>query len=128
MLCNGGNTGTATVSAPGYTSYQWDAAAGNQITNPATNLAAGSYTVTVTDANTCTGSVALVVTEPSPLTASEVHVDPSCNGFADGTATATGANGTPGLPFLFKTHRQLQDLLLEHTPAQLQIIIIVQQQ
>jgi gliding motility-associated-like protein len=99
VLCNGGSTGTANVSAPGYASYQWDAAAGNQITNPASNLAAGSYTVIVTDANGCTGQVTLVVTEPTLLTATAVNIPPSCNGFSDGTATATGLNGSPGYTY-----------------------------
>ena len=52
----GGSNGSATVSAssPGTSpvptfTYLWDAAAGNQVTATATNLAAGTYLVTVTD-------------------------------------------------------------------------------
>jgi len=53
----GGSNGSATVSAssPGTSpvptfTYLWDAAAGNQTTATATNLSAGTYMVTVTDA------------------------------------------------------------------------------
>ena len=34
--------------------FQWDASANNQVTNPATNLVPGDYNVTVTDYNGCT--------------------------------------------------------------------------
>ncbi|WMX13840.1 T9SS type A sorting domain-containing protein [Aureispira sp. CCB-E] len=96
-------TGTATVSpqlgvAP-YT-YQWDAAAANQTTATATNLAAGSYMATFTDSEGCIGSDTFVVDNPvSPTLGAAVSsnyngADISCNGGADGTALATGTNGT----------------------------------
>ena len=50
VLCNGGNTGTATATQTGGTSpytYLWSN--GQTIANP-TDLSAGTYTVTVTDA------------------------------------------------------------------------------
>ncbi|HQQ20848.1 MAG TPA: GEVED domain-containing protein, partial [Bacteroidales bacterium] len=53
VSCHGGNNGTATVNATGgvgpYT-YKWS---NDQETVTATGLAAGSYSVTVTDANGC---------------------------------------------------------------------------
>jgi len=109
VLCNGGSTGSATVSTPitpgpGPFSYAWDAAAANQITNPASNLAAGSYTVTVTDQTTnCTGQVTLVVTEPLVLSATAVNTAPKCAGGATGTATATGVDGTAGYTYSWNT-------------------------
>jgi|GEM_PF-5927412 len=55
VACFGGNTGSATVTATGGTpeyTYLWDDALA-QTTATATNLAAGTYHVTVTDANGC---------------------------------------------------------------------------
>ena len=56
VLCFGGTTGTATAIPAGGTgpyTYSWNSAP-VQTTVTATNLPAGTYTVTVTDANGCT--------------------------------------------------------------------------
>ncbi|RFS13431.1 PA14 domain-containing protein, partial [Emticicia sp. C21] len=55
VSCNGGNNGSATVTPVGGTSpytYQWSPSGGTGAT--ASNLTAGTYTVTVTDAKGCT--------------------------------------------------------------------------
>jgi Zn-dependent metalloprotease len=71
VSCAGGSDGVATAfgsgGAPPY-SYEWDANAGSQTTAIATNLAAGTYSVTVTDANGCGGNASVTLTEPPPLT------------------------------------------------------------
>ncbi|MCB0403002.1 MAG: gliding motility-associated C-terminal domain-containing protein [Flavobacteriales bacterium] len=108
VLCNGGSTGTATVNTPitpgpGPFSYSWNTTP-VQTTNPASNLPAGTYTVTVTDqTTTCTGQATVTVFEPPLLTANENHVDPTCNGFSDGTATAVPSGGTPGYTYSWNT-------------------------
>ncbi|UUF13898.1 MULTISPECIES: gliding motility-associated C-terminal domain-containing protein [Flavobacterium] len=56
VVCGGGNTGSATVFATGGTSpytYSWNTNPA-QTTTTATTLAAGNYSVIVTDANLCT--------------------------------------------------------------------------
>ena len=68
--CNGLSNGDATVTATGGTgaySYQWDAAAFNQTSNPAVALPAGTYCVTVSDVNNCQVTSCVTVTEPAPL-------------------------------------------------------------
>ena len=65
-----GNTGSARVTAGGGTAsytYLWS---NNQTAATATNLAIGSYTVTVTDAHNCTttAAVAIVLQAPAPTT------------------------------------------------------------
>ncbi len=92
--CNG-NTGTATVTvslgtAP-YT-YSWAPSGGSTLT--ANNLAAGSYTLTVTDANNCvkTGTVNITSSGGGPQI-SVSSTAPSCNNSTDGTATATASGG-----------------------------------
>ncbi|MFM8916423.1 MAG: hypothetical protein ACKOGP_01615, partial [Bacteroidota bacterium] len=55
VLCNGTSTLTATA---GFASYLWNTGATTQTINPTT---AGTYTVTVTNANNCTGSASQAV-------------------------------------------------------------------
>ncbi len=94
-LCNGLSTGGATGTATGGTSpytYSWSNAA---TTAAVTGLVAGTYSVTISDANGCTSTSTSTVTEPAVLT-SVVAIDSNatCNGFANGGATATATGGT----------------------------------
>ena len=67
VLCNGGNTGTATISVANgispYT-YLWSNGQTNSI---ATGLLAGIYTYTITDAIGCTRTGAATVVQPTVL-------------------------------------------------------------
>ncbi len=99
-----GNDGTATVVAALGTMpyvYQWDAAAGNQTTQTAVGLTAGSYSVLVTDANACTTSIIVQVTNNCNCTivVSVGTTNATC-GDASGTATANPAGGTA--PYTFQ--------------------------
>ena len=77
--------------------YQWDLAAGGQISDTATNLAAGIYTVTVSDQNGCNLDTTITVLEPNAITIALISQDStSCNGLNDGSAiigNITGGNG-----------------------------------
>ena len=54
----------------------------------ANNLSAGTYTVTVTDANICEAVQTVAVDEPTPVIATIISSeDVSCHGDNDGTAT-----------------------------------------
>ena len=101
--CLGANNGTATVTSaggglPGY-SYQWShPLVGNA--SSATNLPSGSYTVTVTDANGCTGQTSFSIDTGIQLTLGLDWTDESCLGANNGSATVTGvSNGTPGYSY-----------------------------
>ncbi|MFN4880743.1 MAG: SprB repeat-containing protein, partial [Bacteroidota bacterium] len=62
--CNGGTDGSADITVNGGVSpysYIWS---NGTTTEDLTGLAAGSYTVTVTDANQCTATISVLVTEP----------------------------------------------------------------
>ncbi|MFH7005779.1 SprB repeat-containing protein, partial [Flavobacterium bizetiae] len=64
--CKGGATGSATASATGGTgtySYSWNTSP-IQTSATATNLIAGTYTVTVTDEKGCTDTEQITITEP----------------------------------------------------------------
>ncbi|MFH1321817.1 MAG: PKD domain-containing protein [Bacteroidota bacterium] len=101
-LCKDSANGQATVAATGGTpayTYQWDASAGSQTTTTATGLTAGSYDVTVTDANGCSVMETAAINEPTVVTGIILGTDVSCNGGNDGTANLTPSGGTPGYIF-----------------------------
>ncbi len=94
VSCNGGSNGSAVVTATGGTapySYSWNVGGTNASNN---NLAAGTYTVEITDANGCTTSSSVTITEPSALTATTSKTDVSCNGGNDGSASVNVNGGT----------------------------------
>lgn len=95
--CNGGTTGTATAQPVGGTApfqYQWDAAAGNQTTQTAIDLTVGSYTVVVTDANGCTNSETVDITEASALELTINGDNVLCFGNNTGTIELNANGGT----------------------------------
>jgi hypothetical protein len=95
--CFGGLTGTATANpATGGTSpftYAWTPSGGTS--HVATGLGAGTYMLTATDANGCTGHVSVTITEPTsaPAITLASHTGVLCHGGATGTATANAATG-----------------------------------
>ena len=103
VSCNGGSNGTATVNVSGGTgtyTYSWSPSGGTSAT--ATGLIAGNYTVTVTDANSCTTTQSFTITEPSALSVtagSQTNV--SCNRGSNGSATVSVTGGTSGYTYLW---------------------------
>jgi len=78
--CNGGNNGSATVNATGGTppyQYLWDNPAHTPLAT-ANHLAAGSYNVTVTDANGCTASTSVIISESSNIVSEIITTDVIC--------------------------------------------------
>ena len=98
--CYGANTGKLTVTAgggtPGY-SYQWSNGANTPMIS---NLLAGTYTVTVTDANNCICIKSMTLTNPPAVNCSvSMNSQPSCMGASDGQLTANASGGNPGYSF-----------------------------
>jgi large repetitive protein len=98
VLCNGGNNGSVTVAGSGGTApYEYRSGAGTyQASGTFGTLAAGTYTITIRDANLCTFIFTVTITQPaSPLTgtiASQTNV--LCFGGTTGSVTVTGSGGT----------------------------------
>ncbi len=68
VTCNSGSDGTATINVTDGTSpysYSWDNSAST--TNTATDLAAGTSTITITDYNGCVITQPVTIDEPTPL-------------------------------------------------------------
>ncbi len=102
VSCAGGADGSATVTVNGgaapYT-FAWSPTGGT--TSTASGLIAGTYTVSVSDANNCTVTATVVISEPATavsVTASETTAV-SCFGDATGVATATASGGTAGYTY-----------------------------
>jgi hypothetical protein len=64
--------------------------------NPRTGLAAGNYTVTVTDANLCAATLQVAVTQNAQIVATPSITNVSCNGGNNGSIAlnVNGGNGT----------------------------------
>ncbi|MDX2362249.1 MAG: gliding motility-associated C-terminal domain-containing protein [Crocinitomicaceae bacterium] len=95
--CDG--TATATVGAGGvgpYT-YQWDAAAGNQITQTAINLCAGTYSINVTDNTGCVSTNTITVTSGGATTTPTFNpITAVCQNDPAPVLLATSTNGITG--------------------------------
>lgn len=97
------NNGSLSVSVSGgatpYT-YIWTDAASNSET--ALNLAAGVYSVTVTDNNGCTNSLSMTVQNQNAPTATATATPTDC-GTSGGTATITANGGTGGYNYVWNS-------------------------
>ncbi|MEO5642075.1 MAG: PKD domain-containing protein [Bacteroidia bacterium] len=106
--CNGQCNGTATVAASGGTapySFAWVPSATNTTTgnsNTATNMCAGTYVVTATDAAGCTGTQTITITEPPPIAVTVSSTQATC-GNPNGTATVNPSGGVGGFTYLWNT-------------------------
>ncbi len=103
ISCNGGNDGSASASATGGQSpysFLWSNGFTN---NPLQNLAEGSYSVTVTDANQCTDVAQVTLTSPVPLVLAFVANDLDCFGQNDGVIFAEASGGVPPYQYALGT-------------------------
>lgn len=101
VLCNGGNTGQATaVQSGGITpvTYLWS---NNAVTATASNLTAGTYTVTLTDGAGCQTISTTTITEPAPIDVQAVVTPASCPQSTDGSMTISISGGTGPYTFSF---------------------------
>ncbi len=91
-----GNTGQVYVEASGGTgSLTYDIGSSGQATGDFTGLSSGTYTVTVTDENSCTNTAGPFDLQDNPaINISDTHTDVDCNGNATGSidVTVTGGN------------------------------------
>ncbi|MEY3368752.1 MAG: hypothetical protein RI973_1907, partial [Bacteroidota bacterium] len=94
-----GGTGSVTVTVPtgGTAPYTYSINGGAyQTSNVFNGLSAGTYTVTVKDANGCQASDTATITQPAaPLTVTATGVNLTCAGSANGSVSAVVTGGTP---------------------------------
>ncbi|MCB9256508.1 MAG: T9SS type A sorting domain-containing protein [Chitinophagales bacterium] len=104
VLCNNASTGAVSGIASGGTApYTYTLGASSNNTGNFNGLAAGPYTMTVTDANSCPmAQTSFTITQPTALSASVLGgsvVDPTCVGLTNGGFTVSASGGTA--PYTF---------------------------
>jgi gliding motility-associated-like protein len=104
--CYGGSTGSVTATATGGTglySYEWNTVP-VQTTQTAVNLPSGTYSVKVTDANECTSSKEVTISQPPvDMVISISQVNNLCAGGTTGSATAVVTGGLIPYVYLWNT-------------------------
>lgn len=95
MAADGGIDLTVTGGTPFATgtSYRYSWSPGGQIVQDLAGLSGGDYTVTVTDANGCTASQTITVSEPGVIVVTAVVTDVRCNGETNGAINLTASGG-----------------------------------
>ncbi len=110
VLCNGNSTGSIDLTVSGGTSpytYAWSNSA---TTQDISNLVAGTYTVTVTDANACTKTISATIAQPSALTLSKTQVNVLCKGNSTGSIDLTVSGGTSPYTYAWSNSATTQDI------------------
>ena len=106
--CFGGSDGSASVTPTGGTgpfNYVWSNGGTGATIN---NIAAGTYTVTGTDASGCSGTLAEMVNQPSQLNLTVNSTNTGC-GASNGTATANTERWHCGL-YIYVDRRAYQPI------------------
>ncbi|BAO77315.1 T9SS type B sorting domain-containing protein [Winogradskyella sp. PG-2] len=101
ILCNGdSNSGLditidTTVGTPPYTINVNNDTTGTNYGTQVTNLPAGTYTVTLTDANSCTATETITIDEPDPIAVDHQTVDITCSagGVSQGSVIINSVTG-----------------------------------
>ncbi|HHM21476.1 MAG TPA: T9SS type A sorting domain-containing protein, partial [Bacteroidetes bacterium] len=101
VSCFGGNDGSATAMASGFTmpiTYLWS---NDSTTATINSLTAASYSVTVTGADGCSATDSYEVTQPAQLSAMATITNAGCDHSTDGSIELSANGGTPGYDFLW---------------------------
>ncbi len=109
-LCNGDSTGSIDLTVSGGTApftYAWN---NGETTEDISTLAAGTYNVTITDANGCTATTSAVVGEPTLLAGSAVATDALCNGDSTGSIDLTVSGGTAPFTYAWSNGETTEDI------------------
>jgi hypothetical protein len=98
--CYGSLDGYASVNvsggSPPYT-YSWSP--NSSTTNTASNLAAGTYTVFVSDTTSCYNTAYIAITQPPLLTLTDSSVATTCSSCNDGLIILSAVGGIPSYTF-----------------------------
>ncbi|MEZ4992557.1 MAG: T9SS type A sorting domain-containing protein, partial [Saprospiraceae bacterium] len=113
VTCNGDATGSINLVVSGGTepyTYVWS---NGETTEDISGLPAGTYDVTVTDANGCTETGSFTIEEASDLVidlAATIVTDVDCNGDATGSIDLVVNGGTPAYTYVWSNGATTEDL------------------
>lgn len=109
--CNGGAaTGAIDLTVIGGTApYTYNWGVGQPVTQDRTNLAVGTYNVTVTDAAGCTKTTSATITQPPALVLTSVATGSTC-GSANGSINLTVSGGTSPYTFSWSNGATTEDI------------------
>lgn len=110
VSCFEGADASITVTASGGTtpySFEWSDMATSQ---NRTGLTVGSYDLTMTDINSCTETINVVITEPNEIVVQETHQDVSCFGDTDGSIQLNPSGGTGNFVYSWSPNISNNDL------------------
>ncbi len=82
----------------------------NAVTEDLMNTGAGNYSVLATDANGCTASFSVDLSEPPAIQLSLQKTNPNCAGETSGALDLTAVGGTGNLTFSWSNNSSLEDL------------------
>ncbi|HWB61977.1 MAG TPA: T9SS type A sorting domain-containing protein, partial [Chitinophagales bacterium] len=103
LNCYGDSNGSVDVTVSGGTSpysYTWN---NSTTTQNLSNVAAGVYTLVVTDSNNCTISLSDTITQPTALVVTINATDASSASASDGSASADISGGTAPYTIVWNT-------------------------
>jgi len=112
LSCFGDSDGSIDISISGGTgpySFAWNNT--TQTTEDINNLLANTYTVTATDAHSCTISLTSTIYEPPQLQSSTSPTDISCFGLSDGSIDLNVNGGTPPYSFNWSNSSHDQNII-----------------
>lgn len=101
-LCNGGATGTITLSVGGGSgtlAYSINGGITYQASNSFTGLAAGTYLLTVRDAGGCLGYVFATINQPTAISVSYNSLNVTCHGANNGQLIINATGGSTVLKY-----------------------------
>ena len=110
VLCNGAATGMIDITATGGTgnlSYNWSNGDNAQ---DISGVFAGNYTVTVSDANTCSVTQNITIQQPTSFIIGLQYNNVACNGGVDGNINLSISGGTPPYTFDWNNEANTEDL------------------
>jgi gliding motility-associated-like protein len=98
VSCYGGNNGSASVAISSGTApytYSWNTTPSQNLAT-ATGLAAGIYSVSITDSTGCTVVLPVSITQPPAFVVNSATTNVSCYGGNNGSAAVNVTGATPG--------------------------------
>lgn len=100
VKCFGGNDGSIIINASGGTTgYEYSVGGGGYQPSDSFPLAAGTYTVSIRDANGCTKDTSIVIGQPTAITATYAVSNVKCFAANSGSIIITASGGTPGYEY-----------------------------